>query len=241
MGASVPPGCGAWCTAYSYMAAEVAYDFFRTRVDASLTTEYPQPIDIRQDFGQPGKIDNFVRQVNSALNQVSIYARASNSPRATSLPPMRSPMLRVEPLRVVSRRFASDMVQCSERAPPTDRARTERARCAKERQRVGHESGTSLNMPGPLVSGVNAQSWTPAADTLDRWMCSTLFCAVLSFTTSPGRIFCLTSSSTGNVLSARVSPTPRAHPSRVRDRRVRVSGTCCRQSGIRARGRTVLL
>ena len=59
---------GAESTAHSYMAAEVAYGFFRTRVDSSLTTEYSPPLDVRQDIAQPGKVDNFLRQVKAALN-----------------------------------------------------------------------------------------------------------------------------------------------------------------------------
>ena len=62
------------------MAAEVAYDFFRTRVDASLTTEYPQPIDIRQDIDKPGKIDNWVRQVNAALNTRNVLRSLRERP-----------------------------------------------------------------------------------------------------------------------------------------------------------------
>ena len=77
VGARVPFG---WSLVYSYMAAEVAYDFFRTRVDASLMTEYPQPIDIRQDVGQPGKIDNFVRQVNAALNTRNVLRSLRERP-----------------------------------------------------------------------------------------------------------------------------------------------------------------
>ena len=62
------------------MAAEVAYDFFRTRVDASLTTEYPQPIDIRQDIDKPGKIDSWVRQVNAALNTRNVLRSLRERP-----------------------------------------------------------------------------------------------------------------------------------------------------------------
>ena len=60
------------------MAAEVVNDFFRARLDPSLTTEYHQPFDVRQDVLQPGKSDTFVRQLKAALNTRNILKIVSD-------------------------------------------------------------------------------------------------------------------------------------------------------------------